>query len=510
MHEGVTMSAHVWIQDERAGSSSLVRAEDYGDKSGVQGSGSRDANAASFHAQQDAIIVLGGGATAAEDAIHPSSVWRLYALGAGGAALPERSGILRRWRRAGLLWEPPSDRAGERVGSVDGVAREMSREERMQAALALGWRIYRVSVFHLEAIAMQRSGTYELSTQQPLVASPIKELLAADPMLRRVARTAVRAVYAAGLDIADVFIALSGEGRTAALAISQPSRRDGVLAGQWQAAIRSFDAGYAAMRDHARELLIGADPEFVLLRANGRIVSADRYLGRTGGAGADALLVRNRLMYPIGELRPDPSPSPDGLAHSIRRQLARADARVKDRSLRWAAGAMPVPGVALGGHVHLSGVPLTSRLLRQLDYYLALPMAMVEPERGRARRPRYGQLGDFRQQPHGGFEYRTLPSWLASPAAAKASFALLLLCAHETWRLPYRPVLDEEAEAAFYAGDRSSLARGLDQIAADLAASSSFGTYERWIEPLLHAARRGAIWNEDADIRHQWRVGSPN
>ncbi|MWC28161.1 putative amidoligase domain-containing protein [Paenibacillus sp. MMS18-CY102] len=529
MREGSATAARVWVWDERAGASGLARVDAVGNAANEQGSGYREANAASFIAQQDAVIVLGRGegswlaaregergwsdetGKAASDQNRP---WTLYAAGTAGTGVADHRSVLRRWRRAGLLWELHSASASDRE-KLDSSARDsdaglLSRDERINAAIAEGCRVYCVSVFHLEPIAMQRCGTAALmrQQQQAQAAPAIAVMLAADPMLRRVARTAVRAVYAAGLDLADVFIALSGEGKTAALAISRPSREGGRLAGIWRDAIGAFDAQYAVMRASApAQILIGADPEFVLLRADGRIAPADRYLGRMGGAGADALLVRNRLMYPIGELRPDPSPTPEGLARSVRHQLARANERVKDRTLRWAAGAMPLPGIALGGHVHVSGAALTSRILRQLDRYLALPMAMVEHERGQARRPRYGLLGDFRRQAHGGFEYRTLPSWLVSPAAAKASFALLLLCAQDTWRLPYRPALDEQAEAAFYAGDRSMLVNELDSITSELAAAPSYAQYFRLIEPLFEAAHRGSVWNEDADIRIKWRVG---
>jgi hypothetical protein len=210
-------------------------------------------------------------------------------------------------------------------------------------------------------------------------------------------------------------------------------------------------------------------------------------------------------MYPIGELRPDPASTPDELAANVRRQLMRADAKAADDSLRWAAGAMPISGIALGGHIHLSGIPLTSRLLRQLDRYVALPIAMVESVTG--RRPRYGMLGDYRQQPHGGFEYRTLPSWLVSPAAAKAAFALTLLCAHDTWSLPTPAMLPERVEEAFYRGERRVLAQQLDGIAIELAEAPSYEAYARWIEPLFAAARQGIVWDANADFRRKWRVG---
>ncbi|MCM3627594.1 hypothetical protein M3194_09465 [Paenibacillus glycanilyticus] len=256
------------------------------------------------------------------------------------------------------------------------------------------------------------------------------------------------------------------------------------------------------------KLLIGADPEFVLIRPDGKVAPASRYLGEGvgGAAGSDAMLVGRRLVYPVAELRPEPAEGPAGLTANIRRLLLRAAGLVRDPSLRWAAGAMPVPGLALGGHIHLSGVRLTPRLLRLLDSYAAFPLALVEDPAGRGRRPRYGVLGDYRQQPHGGFEYRTLPSWLVSPAATKAAFALALLCAREADALDDIPALDERYVAAYYAGDRAELAGCLERIAAAMSATASYAALAPYIEPLLDAARRGATWDERADIRVKWRI----
>lgn len=328
-----------------------------------------------------------------------------------------------------------------------------------------------------------------------------------DIVLRRVVRTAVQALYALGLDIGEAEVALGGDGRTAVHAV-WPKLRDTKLQA---VALRRFAAWYAAVRAEGAErrpLLIGADPEFVLVTPSGKIASASRFFGAGvgGAAGADAMLVGRRLLYPVAELRPDPAADPASLAANIRRLMLRAADRISDPALRWAAGAMPVPGLALGGHIHLSGAPLTGRLLSLLDSYAAFPLALVEDPAGRARRPRYGTLGDYRLQSHGGFEYRTLPSWLVSPAAAKASFALALLCAREAFNLTYIPALEERYVEAYYTGDRTELADCLDGIAASIAATASFKELAPYIEPLFDAALRGNTWNESTDIRAKWRI----
>lgn len=360
-------------------------------------------------------------------------------------------------------------------------------------------RVYRARIFHLEAVSVERLIG---SVKRPVGLSELE-----DPMMKRVVRAAVQGLYALGLDIGEAQVALGGDGRTS-LIDAQPQMSDAQLE---ESAAQRFAASFAAARAQGEgrpPLLIGADPEFALVTPEGKVAAASRFFGAdTGGAaGADAMLIGRRLHYPVAELRPEPAADPAALAASVRRLLFRAAERIGDRTLRWAAGAMPVPGLALGGHIHLSGAALTSRLLRLLDSYAAFPLALVEDPAGRGRRPRYGTLGDYRLQPHGGFEYRTLPSWLVSPAAAKAAFALALLCAREAASLTYIPSLEERYAEAYYAGDRTVLAGCLDGIAAALNAAPSWSELGRHIEPLLDAARRGVIWNESADIRVKWRI----
>ncbi|GKU79368.1 hypothetical protein [Paenibacillus sp. L3-i20] len=378
-----------------------------------------------------------------------------------------------------------------------------------------GERIYRVTVVNLEPysiVRMDRNGYEVVGEELRFRENSAESMLPIDkwPLdasLRRVVRTAVRSLYTLGLDIGEAVIALGGDGHVA-VRDAWPLLRD---KGQGAAAIERFAVWYSAasaqMADR-RRILIGADPEFVLLMPSGKVAPASRFFGdgAYGAAGADAMLVGRRLLYPVAELRPAPAETPAALAANVRRLLARAATKISDPTLRWVAGAMPVPGLALGGHIHLSGAPLTGRLLRMLDSCAAYPLALVEDPAGRGRRPRYGALGDFRPQPHGGFEYRTLPSWLVSPAAAKAAFALALLCAREALRIPSIPAQEERYAAAYYSGDRTELAACLDAVASTISATESYAALAAYIEPLFEAARRGKTWDESADIRTKWRL----
>lgn len=354
-------------------------------------------------------------------------------------------------------------------------------------------RVYEVSVVNLKPWRVERIGR----PQSPKLGA---DGWPEEAAVRRAARAAVRALYALGLDIGEAEVALSDAGRAIVL-----DARPHVGA----AAAATFAAWYAAAAEGGgRRILIGADPEFALLTPAGKLVPASRFFGEgaAGAAGADAMVVGRRVIYPVAELRPAPAETPAALAANVRRLLARAAVRIGDPSLRWVAGAMPLPGLALGGHIHISGAPLTGRLLRLLDSSAAYPLALVEDPAGRGRRPRYGALGDYRPQPHGGFEYRTLPSWLVSPAAAKAAFALALLCAREALRMPRLPAQEERFAEAYYAGDRAELAGCLDGVYSAIAATDSYPALGRYIEPLFDAARRGKTWDESVDIRGKWRL----
>lgn len=399
-------------------------------------------------------------------------------------------------------------------------------------------RLYRVPVFHLEALAITR--IYPGARSNPPAhaaavmpaASPGASPRAVRPaapggpppsrgrdgdggaeaLMRRVACTAVRAIYAMGLDYGEAHIALDGGGRTAVHAIVPPAPAAGEQR-LWAAALQRFAARHAAAREAAATggavLRIGADPEFVLLRQDGRVASAHRYLRVRGEAGCDAVRVGGRVAYPVAELRPPPASGPGELAAHVRQLLRRAQRRVLQAEaggdgLRWLAGAMPVPGIALGGHIHVSGTWLSSRLLRLLDIYVAMPLSLIEDPAGRKRRPRFGALGDFREQPHG-FEYRTLPSWLVSPMAAQAAFALVMLVAEEAWWLPHPDALQYEAlAAAYYAEDQGQLRGLIPGIEATIKSMPTYGKYSKWLAPLWRVIAQGKVWDEQADFRHKW------
>lgn len=254
-------------------------------------------------------------------------------------------------------------------------------------------------------------------------------------------------------------------------------------------------------------LHLGADPEFVLVdRATGEPVPASRYLPRAGSVGCDGHAAAPGI-YPVAEVRPSPAADPRALVGGIRRCLIRAAARLPDEGVAWLAGGEPVPGLPTGGHVHLSGLPLSGALLRALDTYVALPVFLAEPPEAAARRRRrHGFLGDVRPKRHGGFEYRTLPSWLVSPELALAVLALVRLVALEHPRLPRDAFRDGRLVRAFYAGDPRPARRLLPVLRRDLEGLPGYGRWAREIETLLDRVAGGWTWDPRTDLRAAWRL----
>ncbi|MBP2115412.1 putative amidoligase domain-containing protein [Paenibacillus silagei] len=323
--------------------------------------------------------------------------------------------------------------------------------------------------------------------------------------------TAVRALYSLGLDSGEVELRAMGGRRYMVTGIT-PVLPD--PAGALPEPYRSASAALARMLDGEQPgrpgLLMGMDPEFLLLReSSGRVVPASRYLPMDGVAGCDAGPPGTRGVFPVAELRPAPRGEPRALLAQLMSAAREADRLIADRSLCWRAGGMPLRGWALGGHLHFSGVTLCAPLLRALDNYLALPLFLLEDIRAAARRPRYGVLGDFRPQPHGGFEYRTLPSFLVSPVIAKGAVCLAHLIVSHYEDLPLRPLDREDLHAAFYSGGKSPLRTAWPPLEAQLRALGGYAAAARWIDPLLRAIAEQQSWDESRDIRGSWVRSAP-
>lgn len=324
-------------------------------------------------------------------------------------------------------------------------------------------------------------------------------------------RFAARALYLLGLDFGQVELILNDKGRLKVTGISPALVTTGVEGSRRLAGfVTSFATVWNQETMNGVQAMLGADPEFILLSPEGKVVPASRYFSPKGAAGCDSIRIRGEKRWPLVELRPRPSSEPSAVTAEVRRLLGVAAQLTSSDPLTWRAGASPVRGLPLGGHLHVSGMSLTSERLRALDNAVALPLRLLEPPSAAARRPRYGSLGDVRRQPHGGFEYRTPPSWLVSPRLTLGALALAKVAAEHARELASERPLDEDRyRDAFYEGDRTLLLQAVEKIHQAITRTIGYTNYRQSIDFVFDAISRHRSWDESADIRLKWRIPIP-
>jgi hypothetical protein len=372
---------------------------------------------------------------------------------------------------------------------------------------------YRVPVFQLDALAVWENTTQVFRGADKLgVASFVEyQLLPMEQwgkLAKKAAKLAVRAVYSLGLDFALVTIAARGSGDEAIVSLEATPQLEPELERLYADAIVRFHDELMEKRSPVGgQPLLGADPEFILCRPEGAVVPGSRFFGKKGMVGCDAVILPDKkVIHPLVELRPAPAATPGQLLRHIYETMKLAQARIPDPSLEWLAGGMPVKGLPLGGHIHLSGVPLNSRLLRVMDHGLALLLASIEGDTARNRRPKFGFLGDAKRKTHGGFEYRTPPSWLVDPMIARGCFALVLLLAadYRSWGL--FPLEKLEVQRAFYSGDKTILTVIARDLWNEITRLPSYERYRNDLIGLEQHIEEGRVWDERVDFRTAWKI----
>ena len=375
---------------------------------------------------------------------------------------------------------------------------------------------YKVSLFQLKAIQISKVSP----TQTQLIRSAGAQ---AQPIWTNIDQphrdskrwsklemAAIRACYALGLDTGEVTISMAEDQPCIVHHISPyPNLAQESTVITYLNAITEHLSNIENENNEyvQRSLQIGMDPEFILFDPKrGKVVPAAKFLNRIGNAGCDSVRIEGRLRFPLAELRPEPAQEPRQLMKHLLGSFRTAYNMISDHSLIWQAGGMPRRGFCLGGHLHFSGVTPTPELLHVLDNYLGLPVFVLEDESSLKRRPRYGFLGDFRIKDYGGFEYRTLPSFLISPLVTKGVVALakLLMIHHKA--LSHRPLADERVYDAFYQGNQAAVKDVLPPIMAQIQSLSSYPKYESYIAPFFKAISSEKTWDEQADIRQNWKL----
>lgn len=371
-------------------------------------------------------------------------------------------------------------------------------------------RRYAVQISAMHALDISKAEGLNHLFRLPVLTADAEQPAIAPSLYRQLEKMAIRVLYTLGLSSGEVILVSGGGDRKYAVEKVTPLAHleDQRLQRLYKRAEREQKRKTAEEGENTSTLMLGMDPEFIILDPRKLdVVPASLYLSREGEVGCDAVHGEGVTTYPIAELRPMPSPDPRGLLVGLMRTMRMAGEMIHDRSLQWLAGGMPKPGLPLGGHLHFSGVELTAELLRALDNYLTLPVSVLEAASSQSRRPKYGYLGDFRRQPHGGFEYRTLPSFLVSPLLTKAVVYLAYVIVSDYHLLSRRPLDDDDRiHRAYYAGDKEKLRACLEPLISDLQSLDRYKEVEAYTEPLFRQIREGNVWNEFRDIRPLWNI----
>lgn len=265
-------------------------------------------------------------------------------------------------------------------------------------------------------------------------------------------------------------------------------------------------------RPASGEIWLGADPEFILRnKDNGNLIYPSHFIQKDGLFGYDERSERREgRLYPLAEIRPTPDTCPLRLTEKIRHSLQYGVTRIPYKNVEWLAGSIHYNRYQIGGHIHFSGVELSSALLRALDNYLAIPVSLIEDrEAAVKRRKQYGGLGNIRNKPHGGFEYRTLGSWLVSPEITRATLCLALLVAYEHHSLKRDFFQSYEMQRAFYKGQSEKFYELFPLLWEDIKQTHTYWKYEKELQIIPDMISRRETWDEQQDIRMKWRLEIP-
>jgi len=131
------------------------------------------------------------------------------------------------------------------------------------------------------------------------------------------------------------------------------------------------------------------------------------------------------------------------------------------------------------------------------------------PATAAKRRKKYGLLGDYRLKEHGGFEYRTLGSWLVSQKIATAVLCLAKIVANRYAEIPQNYLNTAEAQRAFYKGDQDFFRPMFNSIWTNLEKLDLYELYREELQIIPEMIRNSVIWDEKSDLRRGWKLGQP-
>lgn len=326
----------------------------------------------------------------------------------------------------------------------------------------------------------------------------------------KVAEIARKTIYVMGLDYGMVTIALTGKRKIRVMDIfDSPELRKKDMNALVNKIILLTNQGYPRINPD-NEIKLGADPEFMLFNTrSGKMIAASDFFPRDGIIGCDNIRVPNRQQRPVAEVRPNPATSPRELTDNIKSALTSANKLAPYRNVRWVAGSHPLSGYSIGGHIHFSNIIINFALLRALDNYLGIIVFLIEdPASASRRRKKYGHLADIRLKPYGGFEYRTLGSWLITPEITCAILCLAKIVAEHYFELNNVYLNNIEALQAFYQGNQEHFRPLFSKIWKEISRTTTFNDYRDELKVIPDMIENKATWDEGLDLKVTWKIES--
>lgn len=255
---------------------------------------------------------------------------------------------------------------------------------------------------------------------------------------------------------------------------------------------------------------IGADIEF-MLSCDHELLPASTFFPVEGDVGCDERQIeKDSGEYALVEIRPEKGESPEELYIHIKELVEKASQMAPYENIEFHAGSMPFRGYQCGGHLHF-GIPASLSLLRALDYYLAMPFALIEePRTAKLRRKtNHGGLGRFRKKTYG-FEYISLSSWLVEPNLTKSILCLAYLVAAHHHELQSEFLFHPTIQRAYYHANLPILKKLWPDIKTTLMNTSSYSKFESELVYLFEIIENGSRFHEESDMRQNWELIIPN
>lgn len=255
---------------------------------------------------------------------------------------------------------------------------------------------------------------------------------------------------------------------------------------------------------------LGADVEF-MLSCDDELIPASEFFPLEGPIGCDERQIeQDSGEYALAEIRPEQSESPHELCNNIKKLIAEASEKIPYHNIAFRAGSMPFFGYQCGGHLHF-GVNPSVTLLRALDYYLAIPLAMIEEASTsrRRRRTKHGGLGRYREKSYG-FEYLSLSSWIVEPGIALATLCLAKLVVSQHHKLQNPFLFHPLVQRAYYQGNHMMLKFLWKDIKNQLTLTKGYSLYEKELSVLFEYIEKDHCLIGETDIRQNWGLTVPH